>query len=160
MIGALKDGRGNKTRPDNCVGCGIPLLTRKRFAKPPAGYDWHQGHGKCGKCYSQSRKRTLTVTQCLDCGRPLRLHTELASEKPGTLKHSGRGLCNTDYERRRRAGTLDRIGTLTPTTAVVMDDEAVARKTEHDRRELVAYIRARRARGWPADGTLPAIEGL
>jgi hypothetical protein len=162
MIGALKSGRGNRKHSDNCVGCGVPLLTRKRFARPPEGYEWHQGHGKCGRCYSQSRPRTLSAPNCTDCGRPFRLQHESIEDRPGTMIHAGRGLCKTDYEIRRKSGSLPQRadeGYASP-SAPAVDPEAVARKTEHDRRELVAYIRARRARGWPADGTMPVIEGL
>lgn len=163
MQGPLKAGRGNRTHPDNCVGCGVPLLTRKRFARPPAGFEWHQGHGKCGRCYSQSRPRTLIAPNCTDCGRKFRLNHESVEDLPGTVIHAGRGLCKTHYEIRRKGGTLparDTEGGYAIAPALAADPEAVARKTEHDRRELVAYIRARRARGWPDDGTLSGIEGL
>jgi hypothetical protein len=163
MIGPLKSGRGNRTHPDKCVGCGVPLLTRKRFAAPPEGYEWHQGHGKCGKCYSQarSRPRPQTVLNCTDCGRPFRLQHETIAERPGTMIHAGRGLCKNHYEIRRKNGTLPpRADGGYATAPPAEDPEADARKVEHTRREIVAYIRARRARGWPADGTLPLIEGL
>lgn len=55
MQGALKPGKGNRTHPDNCVTCGVPLLTRKAYAPEPKGFKWHQGKGKCGTCYERER---------------------------------------------------------------------------------------------------------
>jgi hypothetical protein len=164
MIGALKPNKPvRQTRPDNCVDCGVRLMTRRPYIKPPEGYEWHQGHGRCGTCYERERYRAAAPSRCTDCGRLFRSRHEPAADHPGTILHVGRGLCKNDYETRRKNGTLPpridgdaRVSTLLPQ----VDHDAVARKTEHDRRELVAYILARRARGWPADGTLPAIEGL
>jgi hypothetical protein len=163
MIGALKPNKPvRKTRPDNCVDCGVRLMTRRPYIKPPAGYEWHQGHGKCGTCYERVRARATSPSRCIDCGRQFRSRHESSAKRPGTILHVGRGLCKNDYETRQKNGTLppkaDGGWASAPPPAV--DPESIARQTEHDRRELVAYILARRARGWPADGTLPAIEGL
>jgi hypothetical protein len=151
MNGALKDGKRNRNRPDNCVSCGVPMLTRKPYAMPPEGYEWHEGKGNCRKCYySQSRPaKGLAVTNCRDCGRPLRLQNQTIAERPGTLKHAGRGLCNTHYEIRRGNGTLPdvaEIGHPDPPKRVPRDHEAEAKRHENTAAGYDRWLKARNER--------------
>ncbi|MGN6721536.1 MAG: hypothetical protein ACTHJM_02865 [Marmoricola sp.] len=165
MQGPLKAHKPvRRTRPDNCVDCGVRLMTRRPYIKPPEGYEWHQGHGMCGTCYERARYRASAPSRCTDCGRLFRSRHEAASDHPGTILHVGRGLCKHDYETRRKNGTLPpridggECGSAAPQPQV--DLEAAARLEEHVRGEVIGYILERRKRtGW-ADMTLHGIKGL
>lgn len=81
-------------------------------------------------------------------------------EFPGTVLHYGRGACKNCYYQRQQNGTLDALPTLRRTQAEVQDTFEDPRRHERNVEGLVDYIRARRERGWPADGTLDGAKEL
>lgn len=78
-----------------------------------------------------------------------------AEDHPGKILHYGRGVCQPCYHARVKAGTVDELPRARRTRAEVQDamspDEAVRHR--YNTGELDSFIRARRDRGWPADGT-------
>lgn len=151
-------GERNRRRPKVCEGCG------KRFVSAgvgptPEGTVRHKARGKCSSCYDRNRRGTETfvprsMQPCSECGALTCPRSR--KPEPGERHYGGKGLCDLCYERayresgRRNAGR----GTRADLSTVTDVDE---RRTEWNTAGLVSYIRARRARGWPDDGTLRGI---
>ena len=81
-------------------------------------------------------------------------------EFPGTVLHYGRGACESCYYRRQQNGTLDALPTMRRTQAEMQDTFDDPRRHARNVEGLVEYIRARRGRGWPNDGTLRKVEAI
>lgn len=169
IIDPAKDlnGSRNRTRPDACVECGIPLKN-PRYGPPPEGFRKHAGKGLCVRCYKPSRKPRsagLMVRNCRDCGRPMRSQHERLADHPGTVQHSGRGLCKTDYNKHLATGTLgayEEVGSPAlpkPTPRAVVDPAEAERRLRHDTDALLGFLRPRWRR-IGRDGTLDDIPAL
>ena len=76
---------------------------------------------------------------CSECGVPV--CDRRITPPPGVVRYGGKGRCDPCYEAMCRAEPVDADG----------------RRDEWNATVLAAYIRARRARGWPDDGTLRGI---
>lgn len=99
---------------------------------------------------------------CLDCGVPMRPAGRTEAEFPGTVAHYGRGLCSPCSYLRLKAGTLGELALIHQPRAEAVEEvaEEAAAHTAWNTKGLGAYIRARRERGWPADGTLKKLKEL
>lgn len=129
-------------RPDNCLGCNVPIKPAPRFGSLPEGVKRHAAKGLCTPCYDkqkqpapngEARKR---ATNCVQCGHRLRPSRTKLADHPGTRCHQGNGLCSACYIRRPRETETD------TTHAKPITPEQL----DYYRRGLATYYANRRTR--------------